>query len=135
MQLKVLNAATATNGVPTADTDGFEMGRNNNNTPVGIVSFLLASVAGTDTLTCLLKLWVRSRVSGTWMPHGTHPTDAKRGLLNQGNAIGELAAPADSLDHTELIGGLQNYDRAYIEIVTIGGTDTALSAWLVERSQ
>lgn len=132
MQLKVLNEATATNSPPTLAADGFEMGRNNNSTPKGITSLIVASTAGSDAMTVTLKLWVYSRISATWMPYGTDATAANKGLLNQGNAIPE-GPIADSIDHTELINGLQNYDRVYVEITAIGGTATAISAWLTER--
>jgi len=70
-------------------------------------------------------------VSGRWFPLGTSSTDADKGKLNEGNAMGETAA--DQISHSEPVLNLHHLDRVYLEITAIGGTATAIDAWLTGR--
>jgi hypothetical protein len=133
--IKLLEAATATNGVPSGATAGVNVSdliRTGSPTQ-GLIH--VASTAGSVTMTVTLKLWGYLAASAVWTPIGTSGTDANRGLLNGGTAIGELAAPGDTLRHSEVINAPWAVDRVYIEITAIGGTATAVSAWIVVPAQ
>jgi hypothetical protein len=93
---------------------------------------LVASTAGSATMTATIKLWGVFRISGTlayWAPLGTHATAATKGIINEGNALGETGT--DSIRHAEVIDLIEGIERVYAEITAIGGTNTAISAWLV----
>lgn len=121
--VQLLSAATATNGAPSGATAGFAIRR-----PVDRALFQLKSTAGSGTMTVTIKFWVYCEAMGEWAPLGTHATDATRGILNGGNAIGEVIA--DGLRHAEMVSGLMRVSRVYAEITAIGGTSTAVTAWL-----
>jgi hypothetical protein len=87
------------------------------------------STAGSSTMTVTLKLWLFDGIARRWYPAGTNATAASKGLLNEGNAIGETGT--DKIRHTEAVGNIRHFIRAYLEITAIGGTDTAISAYLV----
>ena len=145
MKVQVLDGATAANSPPTAGsaTVGFALKglggwvstvnpSQGQQPPLsGQCAFVLKSTAGSATMTVTCRLWVYSNAVAEWVPYGANVTAATRGLLNGGNAIDEVAA--NKLLHSELIAGLHNFDRAYIEITAIGGTSTAVDAWLVGR--
>lgn len=133
MQIQLLTAATATNGAPTAATDGFELkGSFERAKPGDDAIIFVHSTAGSGTMTVTLKLWGYSKVAAEWAPLGVDSTDADRGKLNDGNAIGEVIA--NSLEHSEIVQGLRHFDRVYLEVAAIGGTATAVSAWLLART-
>lgn len=129
--IQVLDAATAVNGVPSGATAGIAVQDliAGSSPTHGLIQ--VASTAGSVTMTVTLKLWGYLAASGVWAPIGTNATDANRGLLNGGAAIGELAAPGDTLRHSEVITAPWAVDRLYLEITAIGGTGTAVSAWIV----
>ena len=141
MKIQVLDGVIATNGVPTAGSatvgeplKGIAFSGLSHNVPGdGQVAFVLKSVAGSATMTVSVKLWVYSNAVAEWVPYGTDATDDNKGLLNEGNAIAELTAVANRLLHGELVNGLHNWDRVYAQVTAIGGTDTAVDAWLVGR--
>jgi hypothetical protein len=81
------------------------------------------------TVTC--KLWVYTSAIDDWMPAGTHATASSKGVINDGNAIGETQA--NRLQHCEILSNLRHFERAYLEVTAIGGTSTAVTAYLVNR--
>ncbi len=92
---------------------------------------VLASTAGSATMTVTVKMWGRFRTSSTvayWAPLGTHATAATKGILNEGNAIAETGT--DSIRHAEVMEFIEGIERLYLEVTAIGGTNTAISAWL-----
>lgn len=99
--------------------------------PLDKMGIIVRSTAGSAVMTVTLKLWGFRMDVGAWVPVGSSTTDANRGLLNAATAIGELAAPGDTLAYSDMVDGLYIFDRAYLEITAIGGTSTAVSAWLV----
>lgn len=92
------------------------------------IRFGLVSTAGTGTMSVEVKLWFYSPVEGEFMPIGTHTLDAKRGVVNEGTAIGETSS--DKLAETEVYYNLLQFTHVYAEVVAITGTNTAVSAWL-----
>jgi hypothetical protein len=133
--LKLLSAATATNSPPSGATAGFSLrsrqpgidGAQWNGKSDGVI--LVRSSAGTGTMTVTLRMWGYSPLTANWHPLGTNATMASRGVLNQGNAITEDGS--DILTHAETVTGLAAFTRIYLEITAIGGTNTAINAYLV----
>lgn len=121
--VQLLSAATATNSAPSGATAGFAIHQ-----PTDRALFCLKSTAGSGTMTVTVKLWGYCPAMSEWSPLGVHATAATKGILNSGNAIEEIAA--DTLRHAEEIFGLMRISRVYAEITAIGGTSTAVSAWL-----
>lgn len=135
--IQLLNAATATNSPPSGATAGFPLKDKTpgkapnfrwNHYPSGVIH--VQSTAGTGTMTVTLRLWGYSKATSTWLPLGSNATMATRGVLNLGNAITEDGS--DNLCHAEPVTGLGSFTRVYLEITAIGGTNTAVSAYLVE---
>jgi hypothetical protein len=134
--IKLLTAATATNSAPSGAAAGVSRKGApgaTTNSPNGLgecdeAVILIASTAGSGVMTGTFKLWGYSPLSAAWHPIGTHATAATKGVLNQGNAIGETGT--DVVTHAELVQGLGVFTRLYLEITAIGGTNTAFSAWL-----
>ena len=139
MKLKLLNAATATNSPPSGATAGFPMRQGMDGQLVGSgfrddtdeFMFIVRSTAGSGTMTVTLRLWGYQGDAGVWVPLGTG-TDALKGTLNEQAALGETEA--NTIGHAELVMGLRHFDRVYLEVSAIGGTATAISAWLIARS-
>lgn len=127
--VQLLAAATATNSPPSGASAGVPIGQDvlDGGAPV-YGGLFVASTAGSATMTVTLKLWAYIAAAAVWAPCGTG-TAALRGVLNGGVAIDEIAA--DLIRHYETIGIPWAFDRMYLEITAIGGTDTAISAWLV----
>lgn len=130
--IELLASATAANNPPSGATAGLDMnlvfqalaGKRPDR-----VSLVVKSTAGSGTMTCTLKLWGYSPGAAAWIPLGTHATAASKGLLNQGNAIPE-GPSADSITHAEPVYQIFDFARIYLEITVIGGTSTAITAWL-----
>lgn len=122
---QILTAAIATNSPPTLSSDGF--GR-----LAKKATLLVASTAGSGTMTVTIRLWGYNLTTAVWHPLGPGTAaapDAARGVINAGNAIGEVAA--DKIQHAEIVDNLNAFAKIYAEISAIGGTSTAVSAWLV----
>lgn len=135
--IQLLNAATATNSPPSGATAGFPLKDKTpgkgpafrwNHYPSGVI--LVKSTAGSGTMTVTLRVWCYSPVTSAWHPLGSSSTVANRGVLNAQSAIAEDGA--DNLVHAEPVTGLGAFTRIYLEITAIGGTATAVSAYLVE---
>lgn len=130
--IQLLTAATATNSPPSGASAGVAIGQDafDGGAPA-YGTFFIASTAGSATMTVTLRLWGYNATAAVWAPCGTG-TAALKGVLNGGAAIAEDASiGADLLRHTEVVGVPWSFDRIYLEILAIGGTSTAVSAWLV----
>ncbi len=90
-------------------------------------SVIVASTAGSDTMTVTLRLWGYSSAAASWSPVGVG-TAAGKGVLNAGAAIAETSA--DKIAHAEPLTLPTHFDRAYCQVTAIGGTATAVSVWL-----
>jgi hypothetical protein len=131
--IEVLASATATNSVPSGATAGLDMNlvaRADNERPES-VSLVIASTAGSATMTATFKLWGYCPGAADWVPLGPHKTATSKGLINFGNAVTEHAA--DALRHAETVNQIFDFSRVYLEITAIGGTSTAVTAWLQWR--
>jgi hypothetical protein len=140
MYLQLLTAATATSLAPALATDGFALRRSAADAAEGFredfnsvknpLALCAKSTAGSAVMTVTLRLWVYSALTG-WAPFGTHATGATRGVINGGAAIDE--AESDLIRHAEIVTGLCAFERVYLQVSAIGGTDTAVSAYLLAR--
>lgn len=90
--------------------------------------FQLRSTAGSDTMTVSIRIWVYSELTHAWHPLGIHSTMASRGLLNDATTIAEDGS--DVLVHAEPVQYLSGFDRIYAQVVSIGGTNTAVDMFL-----
>lgn len=132
--IQLLDDATAVNGAPSAASDGVALPQR-----WGEAVALARSTAGSGTMSVTLKLWVywEGSADGSgdavgWYPLGTDATAADKGKLNEGNAIDETGT--DLIAHVERVVGLNAFTRAYMEVVAISGTATAISAWMAKTS-
>lgn len=126
--IQLLTARTTTNGVPSLATAGVVLGDMWRTSPAAL---LVASTAGSGTMTVTLRLWGYSVVSAAWHPLGTG-ADSTKGTINAGAACGETNT--DSIAHIEIVDGLYGFERLYAEVTAIGGTATAISVWLISTT-
>jgi hypothetical protein len=93
------------------------------------------NTAGSGVMTFQGRVWLMDNLTDAWHPAGigdsTNPV-ATRGYLNDGNTIAEDGA--DVITFTQPISGLTAFKRIYLEVVTITGTSTAITAWLHPRA-
>lgn len=127
---KLLDQVTATNGAPSAATAGVAM-KDFNRPYVASreASVVVVSTAGSGTMTVTIKMWGYLAAASRWVPLGKNSTAATKGILNDGNAIAETGT--DSIGHAEPLLFAGHFDRIYAEVTAIGGTDTAITVWLV----
>ena len=133
-QVEVLASRTTTNSPPSGASAGVDMNlfRRLGDLP-GDVMAKIVSTAGSVTMTVGIRVW---GYDGTyWLPYPTGVigtgTDATRGMLNSGIAIGE--AGADVIRYTEIIPYFPFFTRVYFEVTSIGGTNTAVTGFVVVR--
>jgi hypothetical protein len=144
-----LDLGTLATAVPTVVTEGkaLALGKNPGAPAQGFTVFdglalvYRATVnAGQTASMSFLRVWVWTRAhggggiadSGDWYPLAPAPvggTDANRGKLNWGLALGEIAT--DKLHLTQVINGLGAFERIYLQQGTSGGAGYADGAWLV----
>lgn len=127
--LELLTAVTAVNGVPTAATHGQalnELKRGSRLPSTG--DLMVRSTAGSGTMTAQFRLWAYHSKPAVWMPIGTGTASGK-GLINAGVIQDEVGA--DVLRHLESVPLSHGIERLYLELTSIGGTATAVSAWLI----
>lgn len=135
----VLSGATAANGQPSGASAGVPCYDTNvySETSVGACyqslpsresTVLVASTAGSGTMTVTIRLWGYNSATGEWFPLGTG-ADASKGVINAGAAIGEVKT--DKILHAEPLLMAGHFDRLYAEITAIGGTATAVDVWLI----
>lgn len=91
----------------------------------------IASTAGSGTMVCTAVLWVYA--SGGWGRPGNGATSSVKGLINEGNSIDEVSA--NYINHMEEVRYLGHFERVYLEIATIGGTNTAVTGYLLGQQR
>jgi hypothetical protein len=126
--IELLASATATNSPPSGASAGLAVTAIADANQFGIprnVSLILRSTAGSDTMTVSGRLWVYDGTA--WSAPGTGG-DSTKGMLNNGATIGETGS--NTIRHVEPVDLLEHFQRLYLELVTIGGTDTAVTGYL-----
>lgn len=86
-------------------------------------TLLINTSAGSGTMVGTFTLWGYKAVTGVWYPIPVNPT------AGASTALAETAA--DKIRYRELFENLGDFDRLYLSLASIGGTDTAFEAWLV----
>lgn len=130
--IELLATATATNGVPSGASAGLAVSTIEaalTRVPPEL-TLSVYSNAGSGSMSATLRLWFYDPVAADWFPAGTG-TDALKGVINAGAAIGETSA--DKIRHMEPVWFPWHVSRVYLEIVAIAGTATALKANLIGR--
>ena len=136
----LLTGQTTTNGQPSAATDGVPVYRKvdagdgdsgaSYRSRASLESSIFLKGVGTGgTCTVTARMWGYLAALGQWVPVGSTPAgDTTKGTLNAGTAMGETKT--DLVLHSEpfLLAGL--FDRLYVEITAIGGTNTTVEVWL-----
>jgi hypothetical protein len=128
--LTLLNAQDGTNSAPSAAgagvaTNGLSVGGNIPDT----CTIMVKSTAGSGDMSVTLKLWAYSGDTAVWAPLGTHSTAATKGILNEGNAIGETSA--NFIAHAEPVSYLGHFDRVYCEVTARGGSGVIVSVYVL----
>lgn len=93
------------------------------------------SVAGSGDMTFQGRLWLMNPITRTWSVPGIGTVAAPvadRGKLNDG--VTQAEDGTDVIMFNEPIYGLTAFSRIYLQVTTIAGTGTAITAWLVPRS-
>ena len=137
MNVRILNAATATNSAPSGATAGFDIRTlvsarppvNVSGNDDCVLALRGVSTGGTPSVTC--KLWVYHVTVGFWLPLGTHATASSKGIINNGNAM--TVTETNIIAHAERVFGLRHVDRVYLEITAIAGTGNSVDAYLLGR--
>lgn len=131
---QLLDAATATNGVPTLVTDGIPAsGRRSGGTMTLediFIGIYLAATGGTPTAT--LVLWGYGNMDGSGTKRWYHVAS-----LNANREFSAANNPREFVDSThmhtvEKIVASGVAERYYLQIVAIAGTNTAITAGLGE---
>ncbi len=122
-QITLRSAAIATTTAPSAATDGVALPFT-----CDYATLLAHSTAGSGTMTFTARLWGYNTQTAKWYPLGTHATPDSKGLINDGQAIGETGT--DTIAHAEPVGGLRSFQRVDLQITVISGTGTAITAVL-----
>jgi hypothetical protein len=127
--IELLATLTAANGKPSGASAGLAI-----NSIYSLFGRLpkkavlkLSSSAGSGTMTATFRLWGYTSVDD-WSPCGPG-ADATKGVINLETAIGE--SDTDKLRHTEVLDDIFHFERLYLELVSIGGTSTAVGARLL----
>lgn len=136
LSIELLASRTTTNNPPSAATDGIDLNslRPAAGRPVSTTGGIyLYSTAGSGTMTVQGRVWGYVSGPNKWFPLGSG-ADADKGKLNEAVAgtfttIGETTS--DQLLHVEPIRNLGLLHRLYLEITSIGGTSTAVTAKLI----
>jgi hypothetical protein len=131
MRIQLLTAAEATTLAPALAADGFALDRGSDLRRADAALLLVKSTAGSDAMSVTIRLWGYSEYGAAWFPLGAG-ADASKGVINLESAMGETGT--DSIRHSEIVSGLSVFDRLYAQVTAIGGTATAISAYLVARS-
>lgn len=130
LTLRLLEAATATNSVPSGGSAGIALTGLplGDKAPIDGASLLVYSTAGSGTMTVTIRLWGYHADGSVWVPLGPGG-DTTKGTINEGAAIGETST--DVIRHAEPIDLPGHFSRLYAEITAIGGTSTAITVDLV----
>lgn len=130
---------TSANGQPALATDGVpcypDLNNLANDTGACFVNYgardssivIKGSAAG-GPIAFTGRMWGYNAQLAEWVPMGTG-TDAAKGLINAGAAIG----PVKTLKvlHGETLKYAGHYDRLYLEATVVGGTTPTFEAWVV----
>lgn len=118
-------AATATTTAPTTVAHGVDI---IDIAATNVGSLQVHSTAGSDTMTCTLRMWGWSPEHLKWLPLGPG-VDADKGKINLVSALGETGT--DLIAHEETFQHFRMFTRLEAQVTAIGGTATAITVKLV----
>ena len=121
--IEALASVTATNSAPSGAAVGCDLDifkRFLGKLPSEATA-RVRSTAGSATMTVTIRVWGYQGTLG-WSPLG---------YLNGGSAIAESSA--DSIQYAEPLSLPEHFTRIYFEVTAIGGTNTAVTVYLVGR--
>ncbi len=124
---KLLDGASADNSPPTKGSDGInlhELRRADGTLPEWVTVAIRGT--GTGTVTATFRLWFR--YLNFWVPAG-NGTDADKGKLNDATAVGEVAT--DTVLHAQPVRVPEHADRAYLEMLSSGGSALSFNAYII----
>lgn len=126
-RVELLASVVAANGAPSGGSAGLEINALNlfGRIPQQ-VAVKLKSTAGSGTMTVTGRLWGYDGLD--WNPLGNGSDGTTKGVINSGNAITEVSA--DKLAHLEPVSLPAFVTRLYFEVTAIGGTSTAVTAYV-----
>jgi hypothetical protein len=128
--IALLATRTTANSPPALASDGVEVQAildvtRSRQQPASLV---VASTAGTGTLTATVKMWgYLGGAVAKWFPLGNGAATVK-GTANEGASLEETVA--DGIRHVQPFNHWYHFDRLYAEIVAIGGTSTSVGVWI-----
>lgn len=125
--IELLTAATATNSPPSGASAGVDIDTLIGGERPRAGAITVASTAGSGTMTVTIRLWGYRKAGLVWVPLGAG-YGATKGTINGGGAI-DMTGTA-MIRHAEPVDMPAMFQRVYAEITAIGGTATAISAWL-----
>jgi hypothetical protein len=137
--IRLLEAATATNGVPSSyAAAGVDVGaildeRYGKGAWPSSCGVAVHTSAGSGTMTATIKLWggvlgIGAAAAGVYLSAGTGAA-ATSGLLNGGAAFDEHAS--DNINRLDVIDLPGICRKWYAEVTAIGGTGTAVTVDLI----
>ncbi len=121
--IEALASVTAGNSPPTLSTVGADLDifkRYLGKLPSEATA-RVRSTAGSATMTVTIRVWGYQGALD-WVPLG---------YLNGGSAIGETST--DSIQYAEPLSLPEHFTRIFFEVTAIGGTNTAVTCYLVAR--
>jgi len=133
--IELLSSRDATNAAPSGASVGVEVqGLTIGGNIPDHCSCLVLSSGGSGTMSCSIKLfgYVADSSIADWFPLGVASADSDRGLLNQGNSIGE--SEANKIRFSEQLNYIGHFDRVYAQVTALGGSSTAISVYLVSEA-
>lgn len=86
-----------------------------------VSTLVISSTAGSGTMVGTFTLWGYCSLTAKWYPIP----------VNGGVALAELSSPGNTIRHREDFTNLGRFDYLYLQLASVGGTDTAFEAYLI----
>ena len=124
--IELLASAIAANGIPSASTAGIstnslaDFGRVPDKIRVGV-----KSTAGSVTMTVTLRVW--GYAAGVWF----RLQDLNASSAAPSTAVAIAETSSDAIQYSEEVSGISGCARIFLEIVAIGGTNTAVTGYAI----
>ncbi len=123
--VELLASVIAANGIPTTtagiSTNSLKiLGKVPDKIRVGV-----ASTAGSATMLVALRVWLRA--GGIWF----RAKDLNASSAAPHTAVSIPETSADAIQYSEEVSGIAGADRLFLEVVSIGGTSTAVTGYAI----
>jgi hypothetical protein len=127
-RLKLIDNDGTANSAPSLGSDGVDLVELRDPATGKLPTSGTIVIRGTRTsgsATGVFRLWFY--FTNVWCPAG-NGTDANKGKLNDGAAVGEVTA--NEMRHAQPVVFPEHATRAYLELLSPGGTGLKVNAWL-----